>query len=91
MVVAVVVNVVVLLMTLDVEVSIYHMINSIKFRLRTLSHLLCPRRMLLASVILASKFLQDKCYSNRAWAKLSGCIYVFIFSYSFYFYFLKVS
>jgi hypothetical protein len=29
-------------------------------------------RTFLASVILASKFSQDKCYSNRAWAKLSG-------------------
>ncbi|KAF4609770.1 hypothetical protein D9613_012052 [Agrocybe pediades] len=36
------------------------------------SPLLCPRRTFLASLILASKFLQDKCYSNRAWAKLSG-------------------
>ena len=36
------------------------------------SPLLCPRRAFLASLILASKFLQDKCYSNRAWAKLSG-------------------
>ncbi|KIO09896.1 hypothetical protein M404DRAFT_63777, partial [Pisolithus tinctorius Marx 270] len=26
----------------------------------------------LASLILASKFMQDRCYSNRAWAKLSG-------------------
>ncbi|EEB98355.1 hypothetical protein MPER_02150, partial [Moniliophthora perniciosa FA553] len=26
----------------------------------------------LASLILASKFTQDKCYSTRAWAKLSG-------------------
>ncbi|KAH8828228.1 hypothetical protein DL96DRAFT_1158818 [Flagelloscypha sp. PMI_526] len=34
--------------------------------------LLCPRRAFLASLILASKFLQDKSYSNRAWAKLSG-------------------
>lgn len=34
--------------------------------------LLCPRRTFLAAVILASKFTQDKCYSNRAWAKLSG-------------------
>jgi len=34
--------------------------------------LLCPRRAFLASLILASKFTQDKCYSNRAWAKLSG-------------------
>ncbi|KAF9070129.1 hypothetical protein BDP27DRAFT_1177359, partial [Rhodocollybia butyracea] len=32
----------------------------------------CPRRAFLASLILASKFTQDKCYSNRAWAKLSG-------------------
>ncbi|KAF4620755.1 hypothetical protein D9613_000402 [Agrocybe pediades] len=36
------------------------------------SPLLCPRRAFLASLILASKFSQDKCYSNRAWAKLSG-------------------
>ncbi|KAI0268646.1 hypothetical protein BC834DRAFT_866579 [Gloeopeniophorella convolvens] len=36
------------------------------------SPLLCPRRTFLASLILASKFMQDKCYSNRAWAKLAG-------------------
>ncbi|KAK7012388.1 hypothetical protein R3P38DRAFT_2442987, partial [Favolaschia claudopus] len=36
------------------------------------SPLLCPRRAFLASLILASKFTQDTCYSNRAWAKLSG-------------------
>ncbi|KAG9316393.1 hypothetical protein JVU11DRAFT_2426 [Chiua virens] len=36
------------------------------------SPLLCPRRAFLASLILASKFMQDRCYSNRAWAKLSG-------------------
>ncbi|KAJ3710916.1 hypothetical protein DFJ43DRAFT_1169288, partial [Lentinula guzmanii] len=36
------------------------------------SPLLCPRRAFLASLILASKFTQDKCYSNRAWAMLSG-------------------
>lgn len=36
------------------------------------SPLLCPRRTFLASLILASKFIQDKCHSNRAWAKLSG-------------------
>ncbi|KAJ7734780.1 hypothetical protein DFH07DRAFT_754236, partial [Mycena maculata] len=29
-------------------------------------------RAFLASLILASKFTQDKCYLNRAWAKLSG-------------------
>ncbi|TFK58148.1 hypothetical protein BDN72DRAFT_746207, partial [Pluteus cervinus] len=32
----------------------------------------CPRRPFLASLILTSKFTQDKCYSNRAWAKLCG-------------------
>ena len=37
-----------------------------------LSPLLCPRRKLLAALILASKFLQDRCYSNRAWDKLFG-------------------
>ncbi|KAF6756496.1 hypothetical protein DFP72DRAFT_846791 [Ephemerocybe angulata] len=36
------------------------------------SPLLCPRRAFLAALIPASKFTQDKCYSNRAWAKLSG-------------------
>jgi len=36
------------------------------------SPLRCPRRAFLACLILASKFTQDKCYSNRAWAKLSG-------------------
>ncbi len=36
------------------------------------SPLLCPRRTFLAALILASKFLQDRCYSNREWAKLSG-------------------
>ena len=35
------------------------------------SPLLCPSRTFLAALILASKFSQDKCYSNRAWAKLS--------------------
>ncbi|KAH8112566.1 hypothetical protein DFH11DRAFT_1485456, partial [Phellopilus nigrolimitatus] len=32
----------------------------------------CPRRTFLAALILASKFLQDRCYSNRAWSKLPG-------------------
>ncbi|KAF8426446.1 hypothetical protein L210DRAFT_3352600, partial [Boletus edulis BED1] len=32
----------------------------------------CPRRTFLASLILASKFMQGRCHSNRAWAKLSG-------------------
>lgn len=32
----------------------------------------CPRRMFLASILISSKFLQDRTYSNRAWAKLSG-------------------
>jgi PHO85 cyclin-5 len=36
------------------------------------SPLLCPRRTFVASLILASKFMQDKCYSNRTWAKLVG-------------------
>ncbi|KAF7983636.1 hypothetical protein HWV62_20576 [Athelia sp. TMB] len=38
------------------------------------SPLLCPRRTFLASLILASKFTQDRCYSNKAWAKLSGLL-----------------
>ncbi|CAL1697679.1 unnamed protein product [Somion occarium] len=36
------------------------------------SLLLCPRRTFLACLILASKFMQDRAYSNRAWVKLAG-------------------
>jgi len=36
------------------------------------SPLLCPHHTFLASLILTSKFMQDRCYSNKAWAKLSG-------------------
>ncbi|GAA6061363.1 hypothetical protein JCM10212_005817 [Sporobolomyces blumeae] len=36
------------------------------------SPLLCGRRMFLASLISASKYLQDRNYSNKAWAKISG-------------------
>ncbi len=36
------------------------------------SPLLCPRRSFLAALILASKFLQDRCHTNRYWAKLTG-------------------
>ncbi|KAI9068851.1 hypothetical protein FKP32DRAFT_1560897 [Trametes sanguinea] len=36
------------------------------------SPLCCPRRTFLACLILASKFMQDRSYSNRAWAKLAG-------------------
>lgn len=36
------------------------------------SPVLCGRRMFLASLISASKFLQDRNFSNRAWAKISG-------------------
>ncbi|CAG8801386.1 10934_t:CDS:2 [Gigaspora margarita] len=32
----------------------------------------CGRRMFLASLIVASKYLQDRNYSNRAWSKISG-------------------
>ncbi|OAX31426.1 hypothetical protein K503DRAFT_653584, partial [Rhizopogon vinicolor AM-OR11-026] len=32
----------------------------------------CPCHTFLASLILASKFMQDHCYSNHAWVKLSG-------------------
>ncbi|KAG8928746.1 hypothetical protein FRC01_005422, partial [Tulasnella sp. 417] len=34
--------------------------------------LLDARRTFLASLVLATKFIQDKAYSNKAWAKLSG-------------------
>ncbi|KAI0348898.1 hypothetical protein OH77DRAFT_1432531 [Trametes cingulata] len=36
------------------------------------SPLCCPRRTFLACLILVSKFMQDRSYSNRAWAKLAG-------------------
>lgn len=32
----------------------------------------CSRRMFLAALILATKFLHDRAYTNRAWAKLAG-------------------
>ncbi|CAG8518594.1 8195_t:CDS:2 [Scutellospora calospora] len=32
----------------------------------------CGRRMFLAALIVASKYLQDRNYSNRAWSKMSG-------------------
>lgn len=34
--------------------------------------ILCSRRVFLASVMISSKFLQDRTFSNRAWAKISG-------------------
>ncbi len=34
--------------------------------------LTCGRRVFLASLILGSKYLQDRNYSNRAWSKISG-------------------
>ncbi|KAG8901348.1 hypothetical protein FRB99_005384 [Tulasnella sp. 403] len=34
--------------------------------------LLDARRTFLAALVLATKFMQDKAYSNKAWAKLSG-------------------
>ncbi|KAJ3127560.1 hypothetical protein HK100_009684 [Physocladia obscura] len=36
------------------------------------SSAVCPRRMFLSALILASKYLQDRNYSNKAWAKISG-------------------
>jgi len=36
------------------------------------SPLLCPRRTFLASLLVATKFLQDRAFSNKAWAKLTG-------------------
>ncbi|CAL1697674.1 unnamed protein product [Somion occarium] len=36
------------------------------------SLLLYARRTFLACLILASKFMQDRAYSNRVWAKLAG-------------------
>ncbi|KAG9113864.1 hypothetical protein FRC07_007718 [Ceratobasidium sp. 392] len=38
----------------------------------TPSPLIDPRRTFLASLVLVSKFLLDKAFSNKAWAKLSG-------------------
>ena len=38
----------------------------------TLRSLQCGRRMFLAALILASKYLQDRNYSARAWSKISG-------------------
>ncbi|TPX62783.1 hypothetical protein SpCBS45565_g06945 [Spizellomyces sp. 'palustris'] len=38
----------------------------------TTSPLRCGRRMFLSALILANKYLQDKSYSNKAWAKICG-------------------
>ena len=38
----------------------------------TIRSLQCGRRMFLAALILASKYLQDRNYSARAWSKISG-------------------
>ncbi|KAI8053836.1 hypothetical protein BDF22DRAFT_619508, partial [Syncephalis plumigaleata] len=32
----------------------------------------CGRRMFLASLVIATKYLQDRAYSNRAWSRVSG-------------------
>lgn len=39
---------------------------------KTKDPVVCGRRMFLASLICASKLLQDRTYSNRAWAKISS-------------------
>ena len=39
---------------------------------KTRDPVLCGRRMFLAALICASKFLQDRTYSNRAWSKISS-------------------
>ena len=39
---------------------------------KTLQARQCGRRMFLAALILASKYLQDRNYSARAWSKISG-------------------
>lgn len=39
---------------------------------RSFRALQCGRRMFLAALILASKYLQDRNYSARAWSKISG-------------------
>jgi hypothetical protein len=36
------------------------------------AYISCGRRMFLASLVLASKFVQDKTYRNSAWAKIAG-------------------
>ena len=36
------------------------------------SALLCPRCAFMGALVLSAKFVQDKCYSNKAWAKLCG-------------------
>ncbi|KAF2721738.1 hypothetical protein K431DRAFT_67925 [Polychaeton citri CBS 116435] len=38
----------------------------------TVRALMCGRRMFLTSLILASKYLQDRNYSAKAWSKMSG-------------------
>lgn len=35
-------------------------------------YILCNRRIFLASIMVSSKFLHDRTFSNRAWSKISG-------------------
>lgn len=39
---------------------------------QTSDPLMCSRRTFLAAVVVSSKFVQDRTYSNRAWSKISG-------------------
>ena len=51
----------------------FHLVQNLvkKAKVPLHSPLLCSRHTFLVSLILASKFTQDLCYSNKAWAKLS--------------------
>ncbi|CAJ0647953.1 6671_t:CDS:2 [Entrophospora sp. SA101] len=42
------------------------------FRIKSKISLITDRRMFLAALIIASKYLQDCNYSNRAWSRVSG-------------------
>jgi hypothetical protein len=46
-------------------------INQIK-KLNRTDPAICGRRMFLASLIIASKYLQDRTYANNAWSRICG-------------------
>ncbi|KAI8076351.1 uncharacterized protein BX664DRAFT_51207 [Halteromyces radiatus] len=56
--------------------AIVHFLHSTQTKQIPLSgrdaYIHCGRRMFLASLVVASKFVQDKTYRNSAWAKIAG-------------------
>lgn len=58
---------------LTIQLTLFY-IDRIRNRISTVQRapIKCGRRMFLAALILATKFLQDHAYSNKCWSKVSG-------------------